>query len=332
MRLMLRSSANMFIFNAYRNPKGLNMAFEFSQLTRMGRVAASSLLMLGAATAASHADPNPLEDFNSTSLTSDFRDQYSGVGDATVNVDVPYGLDDAQKYDVYRPANASDAPIIVMVHGGGWTGGDKQDDHVAEAKAGHFVAKGYIFVSLNYRLLPKSDPLIQAADVALGMANIQKNAAKWGGDKNKIVLMGSGAGGHLAALLSSNPSLASDQGASVWAGAVVLETAALNVPGIMSTNHDSLYDAAFGTNVEFWEDSSPTHLVDSSGVPILVVCSTESSENTCSKANAFKQRANDAGVAVTVSPQGLSPWEVNSRVGVTASYTDTIEDYINSVL
>ena len=48
------------------------------------------------------------------------------------------------------------------------------------------------------------------------------DAVKWGGDKNKIVLMGAGAGGHLAALLSSNPSLASDQGATIWADCLVI--------------------------------------------------------------------------------------------------------------
>lgn len=328
----MREPANMFIFKAYRKPKGLNMAFALSQLSRLSRIAASSILMLGAACVASQAGTNPLEDFNSSQLTSEFRDQYSGVGNATVNIDVPYGLDDAQKYDVYLPENRANAPIIIMVHGGAWTGGDKQDDNVAQAKAGYFVARGYIFVSLNYRLLPKSDPLIQAADVALGIANIQKNAAKWDGDSAKIVLMGSGAGGHITALLSSNPSLASDQGASVWAGAVVLETAALNVPGIMSGSHDNLYDTAFGSNAEFWEDSSPTHLIDSSGVPILVICSTESDEETCAKANAFKQTADNAGVNVTVSPQAVSPLEVNSAVGVSTSYSDTIASYIDSIL
>ena len=328
----MREPANMLIFKAYRKPEGLNMAFEFSQLARLSRIAASSILILGASCVASSAGTNPLEDFNSGQLTSDFRDQYSGVGSATVNIDVPYGLDDAQKYDVYLPENRSSAPIIVMVHGGAWTSGDKEDDNVAKAKAGFFVAKGYIFVSLNYRLLPKSDPLIQAADVALGIANIQKNAEKWDGDKSKIVLMGSGAGGHITALLSSNPSLASDQGATVWAGAVVLETAALNIPDIMASNHDGRYDTAFGSNAEFWEDSSPTHLVHSSGVPILVVCSTESNEDTCTKANAFKQTADNVGVNVTVSPQSMSPWEVNSRVGVSTSYTDTIASYIDSLL
>lgn len=326
----LRGKPNMFTFKPYRNPEGLNMAS--LSLLRLCRAAAGAAVLTAAASGASLAGTNPLEDFNSEPLTDSFRSSYSNVGDATVNVDVPYGLDGAQKYDVYLPANAANAAIIVMIHGGAWAGGDKQADNVAEAKAGHFVSKGYIFVSLNYRLLPQSDPLIQAADVARGIANIQTNASKWGGDKSRIVLMGSGAGGHLAALLSSNPSLASDQGASAWAGAVILETAALNVPALMSTTHNNIYDAAFGANVEFWEDSSPTHLVDASGVPILVVCSTESAENTCSKAGAFKQAADSAGVSVTISPQNIEPWQINSRVGVSSSYTATIEDYIASLL
>jgi acetyl esterase/lipase len=320
----------MVILKPYPNPEGLAMASIL--FLRLRLVASAAALCLAAFGTAAVAGVNPLEDFNSEPLTDDFRSNHAGVEGATVNVDIPYGLDAAQKYDVYLPAGASQAPIIVMVHGGAWTGGDKQAENVAADKAGYFVGKGYIFVSLNYRLLPGSDPLIQAADVARGIANIQSNAAKWGGDKSKIVLMGSGAGGHLTALLSSNPSLASDQGAAIWSAAVVLETPALNVPALMSTTHDGIYDTAFGSNLEFWEDSSPTHLVDSSGVPMLVVCSTESADDTCGKANAFKQAARNAGVTVTVSQQSVDPPEINNRVGVSTSYTDVIEDYIDSVL
>lgn len=296
------------------------------------RRAAAGAALFALFSAPAWAGTNPLEDFNSETLTGTFRGTYAGVGNATVNVDIPYGLDRAQKYDVYLPEGASHAAVVIMVHGGAWTGGDKQGDNVADAKAGYFVSKGYIFVSLNYRLLPSSDPLIQAADVARGIANIQANAAKWGGDKQKIILMGAGAGGHLAALLSSNPSLASDQGASVWSAAVVLETSALDVPSLMSTSHAGVYDTAFGANLEFWEDSSPSHLIDPSGVPMLVVCSTESQEDSCSRAAAFKESAQAAGVNVTVSPQDMSPWQINGRVGVSTSYTDTIESFIDQVL
>ena len=79
-------------------------------------------------------------------------------------------------------------------------------------------------------------------------------------------------------------------------------------------------------------NSGPTHLIDTSGVPILVVCSTESEEDTCSKATAFKQAADAQGVSVTVSPQSVDPAQINSRVGASTAYTDAIESYIASIL
>lgn len=309
------------------------MGFPLPRLRSAVSLPAAALLALFACAPAGQATSvDPLFDFQSTSLTDSFRQDYSGVGDATVNIDVPYGLDDSQKYDVYLPDSPSNAPIIAMIHGGAWSSGDKEDAGVAMDKAGYWVAKGYVFVSINYRLLPKKDPLIQAADVALAIANIQKNAANWGADKNKLILMGSGAGGHLAALLSSNPSLASDQGASIWSGAVILETPALNIPSIMSSSHNAIYDTAFGTNSDFWEDSSPTNLLDQSGLPMLVVCSSESMQDTCAKANAFSQAANNVGVKVTVSTQGLSPRAINSQLGVSSSYTSSVDNFIQSVL
>jgi len=309
------------------------MGFQRLKVRSSARIpAVAALVFLGAVSAGRATSVDPLFDFQSAPMTNEFRQDFSSVGEATVNIDVPYGLDDAQKYDVYLPADRDNAPIIVMIHGGDWSGGDKQDADVATAKAGYWVAKGYIFVSVNYRLLPKKDPLVQAADIALAIANVQKNAANWGADKTKLVLMGSGAGGHLAALLSSNPSLASDQGATAWAGAVVLDTPALNIPAIMQASHDQTYDTAFGSNVEFWEDSSPTNLLDKSGLPMMVVCATASTTDTCAKANAFAQAADNSGVKVTVSPQSLSASEVNSQLGIAAAYTDSVDSFIKSIL
>ena len=294
-------------------------------------VAASVLgAMLSSATFASSI--NPLLDFQSAELTEQFRNNFDGTSGATVNVDVPYGLDEAQKYDVYLPEQRSNAPILIMVHGGNWAQGDKLDGGLAEAKAAYWVKKGFVFVSVNYRLLPRKDPLVQAADVALAIANVQKSAANWNADKSRIVLMGYGAGAHLTALLSSNPSLAADQGASPWKGAVVLDTPALNIPAIMADNPSQTYTAAFGSSVEFWEDSSPTHLVDNSGLPMLVVCAAESSDDTCGKAKAFKQAADNAGIPITVLPQSFSPADINRQLGVQASYSQQVDDFIQALL
>ena len=164
---------------------------------------------------------NPLRDYYSGTLTEHFRSIYPQSGNSTVNVDIPYGQDARQKYDVYLPAQAYNAPIIVMIHGGGWTAGDKQDADVASAKSAYWVSKGYIFISVNYRLAPQTGPLQQADDVAAALAHIQANAGYWGGDSHKMILMGYASGGHLAALLSSNPTYAAEQGTSSWAGTVV---------------------------------------------------------------------------------------------------------------
>ena len=123
----------MFMLMPYPKPEGLTMtSIRFSTL---GRAAAGAAAILSLFAAPALAGSNPLEDFKSETLTSDFRSSYASVGNATINIDVPYGLDGAQKYDVYLPEGASHAPIVIMVHGGAWTGGDKQADNVADAKA-----------------------------------------------------------------------------------------------------------------------------------------------------------------------------------------------------
>ena len=79
--------------------------------------------------------------------------------------DVAYGEAAEQKMDVYLPAHAENAPIIFMVHGGAWFAGDKAMNEVVENKVARWVACGFIFVSANYRLLPKAGVPMQADDV-----------------------------------------------------------------------------------------------------------------------------------------------------------------------
>src|SRR5215510_763085 len=100
----------------------------------------------------------------------------------TVQKNVAYGADLEQRFDVYLPAHPDHAPILFMVHGGGWRRGDKDNPGVIENKVAHWVPQGVIFVSVNYRMLPEADPLTQADDVALALAKVQDLAAGWGGD------------------------------------------------------------------------------------------------------------------------------------------------------
>lgn len=98
----------------------------------------------------------------------------------TVLADIPYGKDVDQVLDVYIPADAKNAPVIFMVHGGAWSGGDKADKPEFENKVAHWVTQGFIFISINYRTLPKIRPIEQTKDVEAALLFSQKNVSEWG--------------------------------------------------------------------------------------------------------------------------------------------------------
>jgi acetyl esterase/lipase len=83
-----------------------------------------------------------------------------------------------QTIDVYKPENANNSAIIVMIHGGGWTYGDKSLDRVVQNKLTYFGSKGFIFASVNYRMIPEANPFMQALDVAKAIAYLCKQGAE----------------------------------------------------------------------------------------------------------------------------------------------------------
>src|SRR5262245_66582267 len=97
----------------------------------------------------------------------------------TVLRDVAYGPGKLQTMDVYLPPKAKGAPIILMVHGGAWAFGDKTNPQVYENKVARWVPRGFIFVSINYPMVPDSNPVQRADDVARAMAAVQKAAPGW---------------------------------------------------------------------------------------------------------------------------------------------------------
>ncbi len=244
--------------------------------------------------------------------------------------DVAYGLDNAQRFDVYLPRNVQNAPVIFMVHGGGWENGDKAMRSVVENKVRHWVPQGFIFISANYRMLPETAPLEQADDIARAIAVAQRNAASWGGDPSKFILMGHSAGAHLVALLASAPDSAQRLGALPWRGTVLLDSAALDVVQIMEGRHSPLHDRAFGTDPAYWRQASPYHHLTHDAVPMLAVCSTER-HNACLQAHHFAAKATSLGVRAQVSGQNLSHREINVLLGTAGSYTDTVDAFITSL-
>lgn len=244
---------------------------------------------------------------------------------------VAYGSDPMQKLDVYFPAGAKNAPVILMVHGGGWRRGDKSASGVVTNKVTRWVHEGYIFISVNYRLIPRVNPVEEARDVATALAFAQKHSAEWGADPTRFILIGHSAGAHLVCLLSANPTIAAEQGARPWRGTVCLDSAAYNVVEIMDRPHFRLYDQAFGKDRGFWRKASPTLALKKPPVPMLLVYSTLRRDSG-PQAKAFAEKANSLGGHVSTLPVDMKHGPIDSELGLPGAYTEKVNAFIQSLV
>ena len=126
------------------------------------------------------------------------------IRDLAVRVDknVPYAPDHGKRglLDIYRPAEGeiTGAPVLLQVHGGGWTIGSKDQQGIPLMH--HLAAKGWVCVAINYRLAPRDPFPAQIIDVKRAIAWIREHIEEYGGDPDYIAITGGSAGGHLTAL------------------------------------------------------------------------------------------------------------------------------------
>lgn len=260
------------------------------------------------------------------------RDEPPLPAGARVLRDIAYGGHAQQRYDVYLPPSPQRAPILVVVHGGGWRRGTKDHPGLMPNKAAYWLPRGHVLVSVEYRLLPDAKPLQQAEDVARAVAAIQRAAPGWGGDPSRMVLMGHSAGAHLVALLAAKPAMLAAAGASRPKGAVSLDSAAMDVPAMMAIPRiPKLYHDAFGTDRDGWIAASPYHHLSRDSLPLLAVCSSFRAD-ACAQARALREKAQGSGVRIEVLPEPLTHMEINRELGAPSDYTGRVAAFVAELL
>lgn len=248
----------------------------------------------------------------------------------TVEKNVAYGSDRAQRFDVYRPAHPTRAPILFMVHGGGWRVGDKDMDRVVENKVARWLPKGVIFVTVNYRMDDAVTPVMEAEDVGAALAKVQALAPGWGGDPDNVILMGHSAGGHLVTLINAAPEIATAQGARMWKGVVSLDSGTMNVPETMEARHMRLFDDAFGQDPAAWQAASPYHRLDGPMQPLLGICRQRSADS-CPQNRQLAQKARSFGSEMEVQPEAMTHGAINSELGLPGAYTERVEAFMRKL-
>jgi arylformamidase len=112
-------------------------------------------------------------------------------------LDIRYGAGPNEHLDVF-PAHEPGAPVVVFIHGGYWRSLDKRD-HSFIAPA--FTSEGACVVIPNYALCPEVTIPEIAMQMVRALAWTWRNAARYGGDPQRITVVGHSAGGHLAAMM-----------------------------------------------------------------------------------------------------------------------------------
>jgi acetyl esterase/lipase len=110
------------------------------------------------------------------------------------------------RLDLFYPKGKKDFPVIVLVHGGGWSIGDNRCFGLYTSVGRFLAGQGIGVVMPNYRLSPRVKHPEHVKDVARAVVWTKGHIAEYGGDPGRIFLMGHSAGGHLVALLGTDES------------------------------------------------------------------------------------------------------------------------------
>ena len=231
--------------------------------------------------------------------------------------------------DIYHSAdlkNLSNSlkPVVIYVHGGGWNKGDKALNMAN--KAALFNREGYVLVSVNYRLSPNPYELdnpnrikypIHNQDIAKAIKWVVDSIDQYGGDANKIALLGHSAGAHLVALTGTNERFLNEVGLGLPA---IKAVAAIDSQGydVLHQVQDSnpRYVNAFGTDLSANRDASPLLQLDKDkGYPKFLL-GKRSRAGQVNIADSFAQRLRKMGVEVTMVDGAIySHAEINAAIG-----------------
>lgn len=248
----------------------------------------------------------------------------------TVTRDVPYaGVadDDKRTLDVYAPAGAKKLPVVFWIHGGGWTTGDKSD---VKRKPQWFMEQGFVFVSVNYRLLPAVDMGTLTRDVAKAFRWVHDHAAEHGGDPTRVLVGGHSAGAQLAALLCTDDKYLKAEGVpfNVLKGCIPVDGDTYDIPAMIelaetrwrlhgTPPHEFGHRKKFGDDPALHRDFSPvTHVAKGKGIPPFLILHVADHPDVSAQAFRLAAALKEAGVPVrNFAAQDTTHVKLNDNLG-----------------
>jgi acetyl esterase/lipase len=248
--------------------------------------------------------------------------------DVKRNIPYAHPPHERQVLDVYSPRDAKNLPVVFWIHGGGWQTGDKTSIQI---KPQAFVDKGFVFVSTNYRLLPNVDMATIVRDIARSIRWVHDHIAGYGGDPERLFVMGHSAGAQLAALVCIDDRYLKAEGLSlaIIKGCVPVDGDTYDVPAIIETAETRRRvhgqpQAKYGHREKFGNDpakhrdlSAVAHVASGKGIPPFLIMHVADHPDTSAQAQRLASALKSAGVPVRVyGAQESTHNKINADLGV----------------
>jgi acetyl esterase/lipase len=238
--------------------------------------------------------------------------------------DVPYLQDShyaggKDNLDLYLPEGRRNAPVIVSYYGNQLMGGDKSEDAYIGRR---FAAAGFVTAVVNYRLSPAVSHPAHVQDAAASFAWVKRHIAEYGGNADRVFVVGYSAGAYLAALLSTDPRYLAAHNLSPRdiRGAVPVSAFYWVERRGVAPDRDK---SVWGTDGSEWVDASPAHHLQAGAPPMLILYAERDEdwrrEQNVEFATAMKATGNkDVELAMIANRNHATIW---ARVGDEADET-----------
>jgi acetyl esterase/lipase len=227
-----------------------------------------------------------------------------------------------QALDVYAPSAGKDHPVAIWIHGGGWHSGDKKE---VGSKPQAFVDRGFVFVSINYRLWPSVTIRQIAEDVAKAIRWTHEHAAEYGGDPKRLIVMGHSAGAQLAALVCTDERYLKAEKLSfaVIKGCVPVDGDTFDLPMRVATVHKSGNQKLAARDQERFGDaqlqkelSSVTYITRGKQIPPFLILHVADHPDTTGQSQRLFGALREAEVPARIHPaEGKNHTTINNDLG-----------------
>ncbi len=204
-------------------------------------------------------------------LRAIYKEHLAEAGNETASVtrDILYGSHERHRLDVLQPKKpgSESMPVLVFIHGGAFVRGDKSDGIIFDNVLNYFASRGVLGINATYRLAPEYQWPAGADDIRAIVRWIRDNASEYGGDPNRIYLMGHSAGASHVATYSFIEDLQLNDGDDGVAGSILLS----GTFGEGSEGSAASMLAYYGEDRSLWAQRLPINHVEGRKIPLFVI-------------------------------------------------------------